>query len=193
METVNIPESRALKEKVNRSLLFITVGTIVMLFAAFTSAYILRRADSGWQGVQIPFMFWVSTGIILLSSITMNWAVTSVKKNALSNLKIALGLTLALGFAFCVTQFIGWKHLTENGIFLTGQTADPAGSYVYVLSGVHLLHIISGLIYLIIVWAKSLKNIYNSGNSMGVRHAGIYWHFLDALWIYLFVFMLLFR
>jgi len=179
-----------LKEKVNRNLLYIGIFSSIMLFSGLTSGYIVRQADGGWLIFSMPFMFWISTGIILVSSITANWALSAVKKNNFEHVKIALGTTILLGLAFCVTQYLGWSELTKGGIYFAGKQANASGSFFYVLTGVHFAHIISGLIYLSVIFVRSLSNRYHSGNIAGVRHTGIFWHFLDAVWVYLFIFLL---
>ena len=184
-----ISESQIKKEVVNKNMLYIGIFSILMLFAGLTSAYIVAQGDGRWIKFELPFMFWVSTGIILISSATMNWALISVKTNNYKNLKIALLFTIVLGLAFGVTQFFGWRELLEAGIFFAGKTANPGGSFIYLLSGMHLIHIVSGLIYLGVIYSKSTKNAYNANSYGGVRNSALYWHFLDALWIYLFVFL----
>ncbi len=185
-----LSESALLKEKVNRSLLYVGIFSILMLFAGLTSAYIVRQADGNWLEFSMPFMFWISTGLILLSSAAMNWALLSARNSRYGAIKVALMLTLALGIAFCFTQFLAWKELVAGGIFFSGKTANPSGSFMYILSGLHLAHIFSGLLYILVILFKSFNNRYNSRNLMGIKHCSIYWHFLDALWIYLFVFLL---
>jgi cytochrome c oxidase subunit III len=187
-----IPDSTLLREKINRNMLYIGIFTVVMLFAALTSAVILRSADSGWSAVAIPRMFWISTGVILFSSLTLNMAFNAARKNAFNQVRLFLGITLLLGIAFGICQLYGWKEMLAQNIYMTGSTASPAGSYVYFISFLHLVHILAGLIYLLVIWIKSFRNRYNSGNLMGIRHASIFWHFLDGLWIYLFVFLVLF-
>ena len=184
-----ISESQIKKEVVNKNMLYIGIFSILMLFAGLTSAYVVAQGDGRWIEFELPFMFWVSSGIILISSATMNWALISVKTNNYKNLKIALLITIFLGLAFCVTQFLGWRELLGAGIFFAGKTSNPGGSFIYLLSGVHLIHIVSGLIYLGVIYSKSVKNAYNANNYGGVRNSALYWHFLDALWIYLFVFL----
>ncbi|MEX1189482.1 MAG: cytochrome c oxidase subunit 3 [Bacteroidia bacterium] len=188
--TVSFKENIELKEKVNRNLLYISIFSSVMLFAGLTSGYIVRQADGGWLKFNMPIMFWVSTGVILISSITANWALVAARKNNFEQVKLALGITLALGLTFCFTQILGWGDLRAGGIFFAGKQANPSGSYFYILSGVHLAHIISGLLYMSFIFYRSLSNNYHSGNLAGVRHAGIFWHFLDGVWVYLFIFML---
>jgi len=189
-QSLNTAEALELKEKVNRNLLYIGIFSSVMLFSGLTSAYIVRQADGGWLQYNLPLMFWLSTGIILVSSATAYWALLATKKNNYAQISLALGITLALGIAFCVTQFMGWTILKEGGIYFTGKSANPSGSYMYILSGVHLAHIISGIIYLSVIFTRSLSHRYNSTNIAGVRHSGIYWHFLDGVWLYLFIFLL---
>jgi cytochrome c oxidase subunit 3 len=186
---LGISESQLKKEVVNKNMLYIGIFSILMLFAGLTSAYIVAQGDGRWIEFELPFMFWVSSGIILISSASMNWALISVKTNNYRNLKTALLITIFLGLAFCTTQFLGWSELISAGIFFAGKTANPGGSFIYLLSGMHSVHIISGLIYLIVIYTKSKNNVYNANNYGGVKNSAIYWHFLDALWIYLFVFL----
>lgn len=193
MSLQSVTDSQILKEKINRNMLYVGIFTVVMLFAAFTSAVILRSADSGWTPVKLPGMFWYSTAIILISSVTMSLGLNAAKNNQFSKIKFFLSLTILLGLGFGFSQLLGWKEMTQNNIFLTGPNSSVAGSYIYFISFLHLVHILAGLAYLLTIWFKSLQNRYNSGNMMGIRHAAIFWHFLDALWIYLFLFLFLFN
>jgi cytochrome c oxidase subunit 3 len=161
-----------------------------MLFAAFTSAYIVRQAEGNWVHFELPEMFYVSTGILLLSSVFMQWAVVAVKKNNLHAVKLGLLITLGLGLAFVFFQFLAWSALVEQKIFITG---NPSGSFLYVISGVHVLHVAGGLMALVTVTAKSILEKYSSNNFSGVSLCATYWHFLDVLWIYLFVFLSVIR
>lgn len=184
-----ISESQIRKEVVNKNMLYIGIFSILMLFAGLTSAYVVAQGDGRWVEFELPYMFWISSGIILISSATMNWALISVKTNNYKNLKIALLITIFFGLAFCITQFLGWRELYLAGIVFSGNKSNPGGSFIYLLSFVHLIHIVSGLLYLRVIYSKSIKNAYNANNYGGVRNSALYWHFLDALWIYLFVFL----
>ncbi|MFM2285114.1 MAG: hypothetical protein RLZZ543_611 [Bacteroidota bacterium] len=183
-------EQDELREKVNRNLLYIAIFSSVMLFAGLTSAYIVRQADGNWLQFSLPIMFWISTGVILLSSATVNWALMAAKNNNSSHVTLAMGITLALGIVFCVTQILGWRELTQGGVYFAGKSSNPSGSFMYILSGMHLLHIVSAILYAAVIFNKSLKQAYNSKNTAGVRHCAIFWHFLDGLWVYLFIFLL---
>jgi cytochrome c oxidase subunit 3 len=98
-------------------------------------------------------------------------------------------LTLILGVGFVICQFMAWKALVAQGIFLGGSGSNPAGSFLYVISGAHLAHITGGIIMLIYVCIKSFKEIYHSKNLLGLQLCSIFWHFLDLLWVYLFLFL----
>ena len=183
-------ESEILKDRVNKNLLYIAIFSIVMLFAGLTSAYIVRQADGMWLRFTLPFYFWISTGLILASSATMAFALNSARNNRLQGIKTGLALTFILGVGFCFAQIMGWRELYDAGIFFSGKSSNPSGSFLYVITFMHLLHIVSGLLYVLFIFIKSLNNKYNSSNLTGLKHSSLYWHFLDALWIYLFIFLL---
>jgi cytochrome c oxidase subunit 3 len=173
-----------------KMILWLFIVTIVMLFAAFTSAYIVRKADGEWLLFSLPSIFAYSTGVILLSSITMQWAYTFVKKGMLEKAKPLVAVTFVLGLVFLYIQYIGWGKLVEMNVFLGGDSSNPAGSFVYILSGVHAFHLVTGLIYILIVFAMLFSGKITKENSLQFELCTIYWHFLDLLWIYLFVFLL---
>jgi len=186
-------EAAILKEKVFKNLLYIGIFSIMMLFAGLTSAYIVSQADLKGHAFVLPEMFWYSTGIILLSSATMNLAVQSVKRNKFEAVKIGLIATFILGIIFGFFQYFGWIELYNAGIVFAGKESFAPGSFVYVMSGLHVAHIVSGLAYLLVVMPNALKNKYNSANQAPIKLCGLYWHFLDILWVYLFVFLLVIR
>lgn len=171
--------------------LWLFIVSIVMIFAAMTSAYIVRRAEGNWLEVEIPLIMYISTGIIFLSSITMHWAYLSAKRDNLQPLKTALVLTTLLGIVFIVTQFKSWEILKEAGVFFGGELSNPGGSFVYVLTGLHGFHLITGVIFLFVVLISAFGYKVHSKNLNLIEMSATYWHFLDALWIYLFVFLLL--
>lgn len=170
--------------------LWLFIVTVVMIFAAFTSAYIVRRSEGNWLDFELPSLFWVTSGIIVLSSVSMHWAYYAARKDWLSTMKIALIATLVLGITFLVGQLYAWEALVDMEVFFVG---NPAGSFVYVLSGVHALHIISALIFLIIVVVKAYRYKIHSKQMDTMEMCATYWHFLDGLWLYLFLFLLLNR
>jgi cytochrome c oxidase subunit III len=170
--------------------LWLFLVTVLMIFAALTSAYIVRQADGNWVIFELPNLFLVTTGIILASSVTMHWAYISVKKSNLESAKLAIGLTTVLGTSFLVGQYMAWGQLVKNSIYLVG---NPSGSFVYIISGLHGLHIIGGLVFLLVVFVSIFQVKIHSKNMLRIEMCATYWHFLGGLWLYLFVFLLLNR
>jgi cytochrome c oxidase subunit 3 len=170
--------------------LWLLIVASVMLFAAFTSAYIVRRGEGNWQIFELPHMFAYTTVFIVLGSVTMQWAFISAKKDQLGNQKIALFLTLGLAIAFIVGQWIGWEQLVANNIHFVG---NPSESFVYVISGLHLLHMIGGIGFVLVTLIKTLRLNVHSKNMLTISLCTTYWHFIGAMWIYLYFFLLLNR
>ncbi|NNF01326.1 MAG: hypothetical protein HKN22_01440 [Bacteroidia bacterium] len=178
-------------ERLDRSpkvLLWVSMVSMSMLFAGLTSAYVVRQAEGNWDAFNIPMAFLISTIIIVASSGTLHWALKAIRKDDLKTTKTFLIITLGLGFAFVFSQFLGWSELVENGVYFVNKKT-PSGSFFYVLTGLHLAHIVGGLLYLMIISAKSILNKYNSSNYLGIQLCSIYWHFLDVLWLYLYAFL----
>ena len=188
-----IEEKRITREKVARPLLWIAMMSMFMIFAALTSAYYVRMEKGDWLSFELPQMFYISTAVILISSVTMNWVLASAKKNNFKNIKIASLITLLLGISFVVCQFKAWGILVDQKVFFAGKYSNASGSFLYALTGLHLAHLAGGIIALLVVWIKSLGQRYNSENLLGIRLCAIFWHFLDVLWIYLFLFLLFVR
>ncbi|WP_018477337.1 cytochrome c oxidase subunit 3 [Pontibacter roseus] len=169
--------------------LWLIIISIIMMFAAFTSAYIVRRAEGNWLEYDLPNILLINTVLIALSSVTMQLAHNAAAKNNLSMLRMMLFLTFSLGLAFLVGQWSAWGEMVDNNIFFGGETSNPAGSFMYVLTGVHGFHLITGLIYLAAVIVASLKYKVHSKKMLRIQLCTIYWHFLGGLWIYLYIFL----
>jgi cytochrome c oxidase subunit 3 len=181
------------KGKAVNLLLWLGQVSIGMLFAGLTSGYIVRRETGNWLKFELPPQFWASTAIILISSITMNWAMQSVKKGNTKNLTQAVLATFLLGVAFIICQVMAWAALTKANIVVMGSQSYASGSYLYIISGLHIAHILGGLLALLIVFFKARAEKYSPQNYAGVKLCATYWHFLDGLWIYLFIFLLIMR
>lgn len=190
METVSVEEKRITREKVAKPLLYISMVGMLMIFASLTSAYIVRQKKGDWLNFELPQMFYISTAIIIISSVSINWALAAAKKNDFKSVKWATLTTLLLGIAFTITQFQAWGALVDQKVFFAGKYSNASGSFLYVLTGLHLAHLFGGIIAVFVVWIKSIQQKYNSENLLGIRLCAIFWHFLDLLWIYLFVFLL---
>lgn len=174
-------------KKVRKNLLWLGIVSIVMLFAGLTSALVVRQGKGDWVPIQIPFMFYLSTAVIIVSSITFNWAISAVKSGKGANANKAMLITLILGVIFVFTQFAGYKSLVQQGVYFTGGNAS--GSFFYMLTFMHLLHLLGGIFSVLVVYVKTIQNKYTATNYLGMHLSAIYWHFLDFLWVYLFLFL----
>ncbi|CAG5008636.1 Cytochrome c oxidase subunit 3 [Dyadobacter sp. CECT 9275] len=171
-------------------ILWLFLVSIIMLFASQTSAYLVRRAEGNWLEFEMPRIFWYSTGVLLISSVCMQWAYQMAKKDQFKQLRIAISITFVLGLAFLWMQFEGWKELVAMNVYFVG---NPSGSFFYVFTGLHGFHIMSGLIVLLYAWIASFKSKIHAKNLRQIQICVTYWHFLDILWVYLFVFLLTFN
>jgi len=189
---VNRNETTVMNPKV--FMLWSFLGTIIMMFAGLTSAYIVRKGAGEWVLYKLPDLFWLSTGVILISSILLYVSQKALFENKLTLHKITLGATLLSGIAFVILQYYGWQQLTSYGVRLTG---NPSGSFLYIISGLHALHILGGIVFLVIFFAKSLlkRDVVdklleelNPNRFLGYKLLSTYWHFVGLLWLYLFVF-----
>ena len=172
-------------------LLWIGLAGIIMFFAALMSGYIVRQAEGNWLVFEIPSMFYVSSVVILISSLTLELAKKSIKKDDFIKTYQFLSYTLILGLLFVICQFLGWNQLIANNIHFSG--GNPSESFFYAMSGLHLAHLGFGVISLMVTTFKAKKNRYSAKNHLGISLCAIYWHFLDFLWLILFVFLALFR
>ena len=167
-------------------LLWIAMASMVMLFAGLTSAYIVRKIEGNSIEFSLPKRITISTITIIIRSFIIQYAIYAIKRNLLNQVKIAVITTLGLGIAFVFMQFYAWTVMVNNGIHLVG---NPSGSFIYVLSGMHILHLAGGIISMIVISVKSILERYSPKNYLGLQLGAIFWHFLDILWVYLFVFV----
>lgn len=170
--------------------MWLFLASVFMVFMALTSAYIVRRADGNWTIFELPSLFWMTTVVILLSSVTMQWGYFAARKDNQSTAQLMVFLTFVLGVVFLVGQVYGWRQMVDNSIYFVG---NPSGSFVYALTWLHGMHIISAIIYVLITWVRIKRGNVNSGNMASIEMCATYWHFLGVLWLYLFVFLLIYR
>lgn len=173
--------------------LWLFMATVVMLFAAWTSAYIVKRGEPGWSSFELPQQFWINSAIILASSFTMFWAQWAARKDDVEKVKLAITLTSVLGVAFLVGQWLAWNKMVEMNYYFTGMGSNTSSSFIYVLTGVHGVHLISGVIVLLVTLGAAFRYKVHSKNKTRIEMCATYWHFLGGLWLYLFVFLLLNR
>lgn len=181
-----IRDRRAIGMNPSKFMIWLFMVSIAMLFAALTSAYIVKQSGGEWLNFNLPGMFWITSIIIIVSSITMQLALRSAKADRFERLKMYLIITTILGLTFLIGQYQSWKQLVEMDVYFVG---NPAGSFLYVLTGLHAVHIISGLIYLLIVIVSTFKLKIHSRSLIRIEMCTTYWHFLGGLWLYLFLFL----
>ncbi len=172
--------------------LYITFASIIMMFGAFTSAYIVKQAAGNWLEFTMPSVFYTSTAVILLSSLTLHASYNAFVNHKEQQYKLLLSISLLLGVGFLFLQYRGWEALFSIGIDLKGSIS---GSFVYLISGVHALHILGGIAAMIVGMIQAFTLEYKPTELRKHRFELTlhYWHFVDILWVYLFGFILLYR
>ncbi len=165
------------------------LGSIVMMFAGLTSAYIVKKSQANWLEFELPNVFMVSTVVILLSSFTIQMAVKKQKEQNENQYRGFLAVTAILGLVFIILQIQGFRTLEGNSIALIGARSNSAASFLFVITGLHLLHVLGGVIALIWTSFRSFSSKNNINNDLPVKLVSNYWHFVDILWVYLFVFL----
>ncbi|MEM6770052.1 MAG: heme-copper oxidase subunit III [Bacteroidota bacterium] len=172
--------------------LWVALVSLVMMFTALTSAYVVRRAAGNWLEFSIPTLFYINTLVILVSSITLHAAYIAFKREALLAYKTLLSVTFLLGIAFVVLQYFGWLQLTAEGVPIK---TNPSGDFIYAISGLHALHVIGGIavlaVALILAFLQGVQQ--SAARKLRIELTLTYWHFVDVLWIYLIVFLSLQR
>ena len=164
------------------------MGSIVMMFAAFTSAYIVKKNQSSWLEFELPRIFWYSTFVILASSVTMQLSIKAFKAREMGRYRTLITTTTLLGVLFIVMQGLGFQSLELKNIALTGAKSNSAASFLFVITGIHMLHVLGGVIALLVIFMKAYRLKVKNYSSLPIELAGTYWHFVDAIWIYLFIF-----
>lgn len=170
-------------------LLWFAMISMVMMFAGLTSAYLVSSSRKDWlKDFEMPSAFIISTIIIIISSFTFHSASTTIRNNDRKKTTMWLLVTLALGILFVYFQFLGFGQIIENGYFFTGSESTVNTSFLYIIVILHMAHLFGGLITLLIIIYNHFKQKYNSTQTLGIELGAMFWHFLDILWILLFLF-----
>jgi len=172
-----------------KMLLWVGFGSIVMMFAGLTSAYIVKKSQANWLEFDLPNLFWFSTLVILVSSFTIQMAVKKAKAGEMAQYRGFLSVTAILGLTFIILQIRGFQALELNNVALTGARSNSAGSFLLVIAGLHLLHLVGGVIAIAVISLKAFAAKSSTNQVLSVELVASYWHFVDILWIYLFVFL----
>jgi len=186
---MTIEEHNERKGRSYKMILWFAMVSMFMMFAGLTSAYVVSTSRPDWaKDFVLPDAFMVSTALIIVSSITFHMAKRSMKsgnREATSGYLIA---TLALGIAFVAAQFYGFNKVIEAGYYFTGAESNVTTSFLYIVTILHLAHLFAGIIVLLVVIYNHFKHKYNPTQTLGIELGAMFWHFLDILWIYLFLF-----
>jgi len=185
----------SLKNKKNKALkmmMWFGVGSLFMTFAGLSSAFIVSKNRQDWvENFELPDAFYYSLFLIILSSISLIFARKFIYENRIKKSSTLLVITIVLGTLFVIFQFIGFSQIMEVGYHFTGPTRSVNSSFIFLIAFVHILHVVSGIFALIFVLFKNLRGLYIHDKT-GFDLASIFWHFVDILWIYLFLFLVFF-
>lgn len=167
-------------------LLWIAIASIVMMFAGLSSAFIVKRSQANWLSFDIPLVFYYSTGAILLSSVAIMIARSSFIERKMSRYTFWLATTIVLGVLFVIFQIMGFTELWNQGVTIT---RNVSFSFLYVIVGLHALHVLGGLVALVILFIQSMSKKVKVYSTVGIDIMSTYWHFVDLLWLYLLIFL----
>lgn len=187
-------EYKARNSRSYKLILLFAMVSMTMMFAGLTSAFVVSKSRADWlKDFQLPTAFYFSTLVIMGSSITFYLAKKAIQKNNQSATTRFLLATLALGIAFVILQFVGFGQIVANGYYFTGAESSITTTFLYIVTVVHLIHLAGGLISLLVIIYNHYKQKYNSSQTLGIELGAMYWHFLDLLWVYLFLFLYFFK
>ncbi|WP_372753719.1 heme-copper oxidase subunit III [Mariniflexile sp.] len=182
-----------LEEKNGRAkkmMLWFGIISLIMSFAGWTSAFVVSSSRPDWlKDFQLPNAFIISTIVIVLSSLSFLMAKKALKETSNKAAMLWLFITLILGVVFIVFQFSGFQQIIDLGYNFTGPTSNVTMSYIYLIAVVHILHVVVGLICLLVVIYNHFKQNYTPTKMLGFELALTFWHFIDILWVYLFLFL----
>lgn len=177
-------------DRAKRMMLWFGIGSLIMSFAGLTSAVLVRSKEDDWlHGFQLPQAFLISCFIIVISSVTFIIAKRALKANNRGLTSVMLLVTFVLGVVFIICQFYGFGQIIDAGYNFTGPTSNVTMSFVYVIAVVHILHVVAGLISILVVIYNHFKQKYTATEMLGMELSATFWHFVDILWLFLFLFL----
>ena len=181
------------RNKSAKPMLWVSMISMVMFFAGLTSAYVISMRRDDWVTFELPDAFYISTILIILSSITITISQKLLKKDKRELSIVFLLITFILGITFIWQQYAGFEDLRNAGLFFTGPTSTVSTSFIIGISLMHAVHVFAGIIVLLVVIYNHFKYRYKSDDLLGFELGAIFWHFVDVLWIYLFFFFYFIR
>lgn len=191
---MTIEEQKSRTARSYKLILLFAMVSMIMMFAGLTSAFVVSKSRADWlKDFQLPTAFFYSTAVIIGCSVTFYLAKKAIQKNNQSKTTLFLLSTLVLGILFVVLQFVGFGQIVANGYYFTGSGSSITTTFLYVVTVVHMIHLAGGVISLLIIIYNHFKQKYNSSQTLGIELGAMYWHFLDLLWVYLFLFLYFFK
>ena len=176
--------------RAKKMMLWFGIVSLIMSFAGWTSAFVVSSTREDWlKDFQLPNAFIISTIVIIISSFTFLAAKRAIKNDNRSLTTIFLLITLVLGVFFIINQLNGFQEIINSGYNFTGPTSNVTMSYIYLIAVVHIVHVVAAIISLLVVIINHLRQKYNSKNLLGLELSATFWHFVDILWLYLFLFL----
>ena len=187
-------EHKSRSDRSYKLILGFAMVSMTMMFAGLTSAFVVSKSRADWlKDFVMPSAFWYSTIAIILCSVTFHMAKVAIKKDNREAVTGWLLSTLGLGLLFVFLQFRGFGQIVEMGHYFTGSESNITTTFLYVVALAHLAHLAGGIISLLVIIWNHFKQKYSSSQTLGIELGAMYWHFLDFLWIYLFLFLYFFR
>jgi cytochrome c oxidase subunit 3 len=190
---MTVEEHKERNARSKKMLLWFAIISMIMVFAGLSSGYIVSHSRPDWKSFDMPMPFIISTALMLISSLTFHMAKKAAEDRAYSKSGTLLLITLVLGLAFVYLQFAGFRELVDAGMFLTGESSTISTQFLYMFVVVHLAHLAGGLISLLVIIYNHFKQKYHNGQTLGLELGAMFWHFLDFLWLYLFLFLYFFK
>ena len=192
--TMTAEEHKSRSDRSYKLLLLFAMISMIMMFAGLTSAFVVSKSRADWlKDFQLPTAFFYSTVVIIGCSVTFHLAKKAIQKDNQQATTSFLLATLALGILFVVLQFVGFGQVVAQGYYFTGSESSITTTFLYIVTLVHLLHLAGGIISLLIIIYNHFKQKYNSTQTIGIELGAMYWHFLDILWVLLFLFLYFFK
>jgi len=186
-------ELRVARRKSAKPMLWVSMISMVMFFAGLSSAYLISMKREDWVSFDLPNAFYISTILIVASSVTFFVSQRTLKRDQKDISRILLIATLILGLGFVWQQYVGFQELKASGLYFTGAGSTVSTSFLIGITLMHVLHLIAGIIVLFVVIYNHYKNKYSSSDLLGFELGAIFWHFVDLLWILLFLFFYFIR
>ena len=181
------------KKKSAKPMLWVSMISMVMFFAGLTSAYVISMRRDDWITFDLPQAFYISTFLIVISSISLLLSQKFLKNNKRQLSLLFVVVTLILGLGFIWQQYVGFNQLKSSGLFFTGPESTVSTSFIIGITFMHVLHLLAGILVLLVVIYNHFKYKYTPENMLGFELGAIFWHFVDILWIYLFFFFYFIR